>query len=121
MAVATDSDGKPGARNLRSTAGFGCRVRRRFSEPDDRSGLKRLRQLSERAEYLEELAGLVRRYGDQVPATATATAHATLASLVAHQIDQIFDDGLHEFLSWFITEVGSISTAVHDDYLSGRM
>ena len=56
-----------------------------------------------------------------MPATAKAKAHETLDALVAHQIDQIFDDGLHEFLSWFITEVGSISTAVHDDYLSGRM
>ena len=72
-------------------------------------------------EAVWHLDGLARRYGDQVPATAKAKAHETLDALVAHQIDQIFDDGLHEFLSWFITEVGSISTAVHDDYLSGRM
>ena len=48
-------------------------------------------------------------------------AAAALDALVAHNIEQIFDDGLHEFLSWFIVEVGNISNAVHDDYLSGRM
>ena len=53
--------------------------------------------------------------------TAKAKAHETLDALVAHNIEQIFDDGLHEFLSWFIVEVGNISNAVHDDYLSGRM
>ena len=62
MAVATGSDGKPGARNLRSTAGFGCRVRRRFSEPDDRSGLKRLRQLSREA--LRDEPGFVQKVSE---------------------------------------------------------
>ena len=72
-------------------------------------------------EAVWHLDGLARRYGEDVPATAKAKAHETLDALVAHNIEQIFDDGLHEFLSWFIVEVGNISNAVHDDYLSGRM
>ena len=72
-------------------------------------------------EAVWHLDGLARRYGDQVPATAKTKAHETLDALVAHDIERIFDDGLHEFLSWFINEVGGISSAVHDDYLSGRM
>ena len=40
---------------------------------------------------------------------------------MARDIDAIFDEGLHEFLTWFIGEIGAISDAVHDDYFSGRM
>lgn len=72
-------------------------------------------------EAVIHLDGLVRRYGDAVPATASAQAHRTLDSLVARNIEAIFDEGLHEFLSWFINEVVSVSNAVHEDYLSGRM
>ncbi|MEF9601131.1 alpha-E domain-containing protein [Paracoccus sp. PXZ] len=72
-------------------------------------------------EAVWHLDGLVRRYGADVPASASARAHETLEQLVARDIEAIFDEGLHEFLSWFINEVVSISNAVHDDYLSGRM
>ena len=72
-------------------------------------------------EAVIHLDGLVRCYGDAVPATASAQAHRTLDSLVARNIEAIFDEGLHEFLSWFINEVVSVSNAVHEDYLSGRM
>jgi len=72
-------------------------------------------------EAVWHLDGLVRRYGDEVPASASARAHETLDQLVRRDIEAIFDEGLHEFLSWFINEVASISNGVHDDYLSGRM
>nr|WP_010395596.1 alpha-E domain-containing protein [Paracoccus sp. TRP] len=72
-------------------------------------------------EAVWHLDGLVRRYGEGVPATASVRAHETMRRLLARSIDEIFDEGLHEFLTWFISEVASISTAVHDDYLSGRM
>ncbi|ABL68936.1 MULTISPECIES: alpha-E domain-containing protein [Paracoccus] len=72
-------------------------------------------------EAVWHLDGLVRRYGAAVPASASARAHETLEQLIARDIEAIFDEGLHEFLSWFINEVASISNAVHDDYLSGRM
>lgn len=67
------------------------------------------------------LDGLVRRYGPNVPATAADLAHRTLEQLVTRDIEVIFDEGLHEFLSWFINGMAGISNAVHDDYLSGRM
>ncbi|ARC36282.1 alpha-E domain-containing protein [Paracoccus yeei] len=72
-------------------------------------------------EAVWNLEGLVRRYGEGVPATASVKARQTLESLMARDIDAIFDEGLHEFLTWFIGEIGAISDAVHDDYFSGRM
>lgn len=72
-------------------------------------------------EAVWHLDGLARRYGDTVQATASVKARQTLDSLVARDIEAIFDEGLHEFLSWFINEVAGVSSAVHEDYLSGRM
>ncbi|AWX92850.1 hypothetical protein DPM13_05830 [Paracoccus mutanolyticus] len=72
-------------------------------------------------EAVWNLDGLVRRYGEGVPATASVKARQTLESLMARDIDAIFDEGLHEFLTWFIGEIGAVSDAVHDDYFSGRM
>ncbi|SMO68584.1 alpha-E domain-containing protein [Paracoccus laeviglucosivorans] len=72
-------------------------------------------------EAVWNLDGLVRRYGEGVPANASERARQTLESLMARDIEAIFDEGLHEFLTWFIGEIGSISTAVHEDYFSGRM
>lgn len=72
-------------------------------------------------EAVWNLDGLVRRYGDAAPSTASVVSHKTLDALMAKDIDSIFDEGLHEFLTWFIGEIGSIANAVHDDYFSGRM
>lgn len=77
--------------------------------------------LSSLYEAVWHLDGLLRRYGSDAPASASVRAHATLNSLMARDVEAIFDEGLHEFLSWFIHEVANISVAVHDDYLSGRM
>ncbi|MDB6182815.1 alpha-E domain-containing protein [Paracoccus fistulariae] len=70
-------------------------------------------------EAVWNLEGLSRRYGDGVSSTARDKARETLAALQARDIDMIFDEGLHEFLSWFIGEIGAISTLVHEDYLLG--
>ncbi len=71
-------------------------------------------------EAVAHLGGLVARYGRTVPASAADMAARVLEELEAQEIEQIFDDGLHEFLSWFIGEIAKIADAVHDDYLSGR-
>lgn len=70
-------------------------------------------------EAVWNLEGLAKRYGETVPTTARDKARAVLERLQAHDIDMIFDEGLHEFLTWFIGEIGTISTLVHEDYLLG--
>jgi len=72
-------------------------------------------------EAVWNLDGLTRRYGEGVPATASIRARETLDSLMSRDIEAIFDEGLHEFLTWFIGEIASITNAVQDDYFSGRM
>lgn len=72
-------------------------------------------------EAMHHLEGLANRYGPGVPDNARAKAQDVLQALLERDIETIFDEGLHEFLSWFIGEIGSISNAVYDDYLSGRM
>lgn len=71
------------------------------------------------SESLWQLEGLANRYGDTVPSTARDKAREVLAALKKRDIDMIFDEGLHEFLSWFIGEIGAISIRVHEDYLLG--
>lgn len=66
-----------------------------------------------------QLEGLAKRYGEQVPTNARDKAREVLERLQGHDIDLIFDEGLHEFLTWFIGEIGTISALVHQDYLLG--
>lgn len=70
-------------------------------------------------EVVWHLEGLGRRYGDNVTATARDHAKQTLEAVQARDIDMIFDEGLHEFLTWFIGEINIISNRVHQDYLLG--
>ncbi|WP_295049487.1 alpha-E domain-containing protein [uncultured Paracoccus sp.] len=70
-------------------------------------------------EAVWNLEGIAKRYGETVPANARDKAREVLGRLQAHDIDMIFDEGLHEFLTWFIGEIGTISTLVHEDYLLG--
>lgn len=65
------------------------------------------------------LEGIARRYGDSAPTSARDQARHSLEALQSRDIDMIFDEGLHEFLSWFIGEIGTISNRVHQDYLLG--
>lgn len=60
---------------------------------------------------------LAKRYGRKGP--AQDLAHALHDSLLATTVDDIFDEGMHEFLSRFITEIARIGQTIHDSYLSG--
>lgn len=71
-------------------------------------------------EAAAHLGGLVERYGRGVPSSAADMAARVLEEIEGHDIELIFDEGLHEFLSWFIGEIAEIANAVHHDYLSGR-
>ena len=70
-------------------------------------------------EAVWHLEGLARRYGDSVPTEARDKAREVLAALQARDIEMIFDEGLHEFLSWVIREMATVSNLVHQDYLMG--
>lgn len=50
-----------------------------------------------------------------------ARAQDMLAALEATKVEDIFDEGLHEFLSRFIREVAALGSLVHETYLSGDM
>ncbi|MBA4492599.1 alpha-E domain-containing protein [Paracoccus sp. S1E-3] len=71
-------------------------------------------------EALAHLDALVRRYGEDVPHTARDRARALADRLAGTDIDDIFDEGLHEFLSDFIREIGVIANHVQADYFHGR-
>jgi uncharacterized alpha-E superfamily protein len=64
--------------------------------------------------HLERLA---RGYDRRTP--AQWASRKLLSRLAETEIDEIFDEGLHEFLSRFIDEVGAVGAKVHDSYLSG--
>lgn len=66
------------------------------------------------------LDGLVARYGPGVPSSAHETAHLIFEKLQGYDIEGVFEEGLHEFLTRFIGEIAQIADAVHNDYLSGR-
>lgn len=50
---------------------------------------------------------------------AQETARNLLSKLAELRVDDIFDEGLHEFLTRFIREVGELGSVVHDSYLHG--
>ena len=52
---------------------------------------------------------------------AQAQARAMLLALRETKVDDIFDEGLHDFLSRFIRETAALGSLVHDTYLSGDM
>jgi len=65
------------------------------------------------------LMRLAKAYGRETPAQA-ASAHL-LAGLEGLSTDHIFDEGLHEFLTRFITESAALGGVIRDSYLSGDM
>lgn len=65
------------------------------------------------------LSRLAKAYGRETPAQA-ASAHL-LTGLEGLSTDHIFDEGLHEFLTRFITESAALGGVIHDSYLSGDM
>lgn len=65
------------------------------------------------------LARLSKAYGQGTGAQAKASA--LLAEFDSLTPEQIFDEGLHEFLSRFIRQTAEIASLVHENYLSGDM
>ncbi|MFP4238236.1 MAG: alpha-E domain-containing protein [Rhodosalinus sp.] len=64
------------------------------------------------------LDSLARGYGRATPAQ-DASRHL-LAGLAEAKVEEIFDEGLHEFLTRFIAENAALAQAVHDAYLTGE-
>ena len=64
--------------------------------------------------HLDRLAKAYRRTTD-----AQAQARGVMGGLAEAKVEEIFDEGLHEFLTRFIGEMAAIGGAVHDGYLSG--
>ena len=65
------------------------------------------------------LARLAKLYGKTTEAQACATA--LHSELEAQTPSEIFEEGLHEFLSRFILQTAEIAGKVHETYLSGDM
>lgn len=65
----------------------------------------------------DQLDNLARAYGVQT--RAQELARGLLAGLSELTIDEIFDEGLHEFLTRFIGDVLRLGSAVYEVYLSG--
>ena len=64
--------------------------------------------------HLERLARGYRRR-----TAAQEAARNLLSKLAELRVEDIFDEGLHEFLTRFIREVGELGAVVHDSYLHG--
>lgn len=65
------------------------------------------------------LTRLAKLYGRETPAQAAAAQ--LLSALENQSTEQIFEEGLHEFLTRFIGEAASLGAIIHDAYLSGDM
>ncbi len=66
------------------------------------------------AEHLDRLG---RGYGRSTE--AQTKARNMLAELAEATVEDIFDEGLHEFLTRFIDEIGTLSGVIRDVYLAG--
>ena len=64
-----------------------------------------------------DLTRLAKHYGEQTP--AQAEAQRLLAGLESQSTDEIFEEGLHEFLSRYIAEMSALGRTIHAAYLSG--
>ena len=64
--------------------------------------------------HLDRLAKAYRRTTD-----AQAQARSVMAGIAEAKVEEIFDEGLHEFLTRFIEDIARIGGAVHDGYLNG--
>lgn len=65
------------------------------------------------------LGRLARLYGRETPAQGAVAR--LLADLESQSPERIFDEGLHEFLTRFITEAAALGLVIHNAYLSGDM
>ncbi|MFN5997208.1 MAG: alpha-E domain-containing protein [Paracoccaceae bacterium] len=71
------------------------------------------------AGLLNHLGRVAKAYGRETEAQEKARRLA--AGIEAATVEAIFDEGLHEFLTRYITEAANLATAIHDAYLSGEM
>ena len=62
---------------------------------------------------------LAKAYG--ATTDAQARARGMVDALRMTRTDDIFDEGLHDFLSRFIRETAALGSLIHDTYLSGDM
>ena len=62
---------------------------------------------------------LAKAYG--ATTDAQARARGMVDALRVTRTDDIFDEGLHDFLSRFIRETAALGSLIHDPYLSGDM
>jgi uncharacterized alpha-E superfamily protein len=51
--------------------------------------------------------------------SARSQARSLLAELAEAEVGDIFDEGLHEFLSRFIQQTGKLAFEIHESYLNG--
>jgi uncharacterized alpha-E superfamily protein len=65
-------------------------------------------------DHLDALGGRYGRAG-----RAQTTARALLGELSEKRVEDLFEEGLHEFLTRFIESTAALSVAVADQYLSG--
>ena len=68
-------------------------------------------------ELTHHLDRLAKRYGRAGP--AQEAARVLQNQLQSLTVEQIFEEGMHEFLSRFIAEIARIGQQIHDSYLSG--
>jgi uncharacterized alpha-E superfamily protein len=67
---------------------------------------------------VQHLDRLARGYGGTTP--AQTRARALQDQLSATSVDDVFEEGLHEFLTRFVRDIGSLAALVQDSYLSGE-
>lgn len=60
---------------------------------------------------------LAKHYGRETEATAAIAS--LLGALEAQSTESIFDEGLHEFLTRYISQTALLGRVIHDSYLSG--
>ncbi|MEM8555271.1 MAG: alpha-E domain-containing protein [Pseudomonadota bacterium] len=65
-------------------------------------------------EHLDRLAR-----GYKTSTKAQTKARGLLAEMMEAQVSDIFEEGLHEFLARYITEVAELGSVVHQSYLRG--
>ncbi|MDJ1016472.1 MAG: alpha-E domain-containing protein [Paracoccaceae bacterium] len=69
-------------------------------------------------EVCNHLDRLARAYGRTTE--AQTQARRIVARMTEITVDDIFDEGLHEFLTRFIDEIGALATLITSTYLSGE-
>ncbi len=73
--------------------------------------------ISSSEDALSHLERLARGYGTS--GEAQTLSRNVVGELCESRIEDVFDEGLHEFLTRFIQDVGRLTTAIQRDYLLG--